>query len=91
MLVDSKTNKPISLAPIFDNCLGLFTYAMDNELKNLSEYAKTRTSTFNVSFDDIAKEYIMDRQKAQLRKILDFKFTYDKNLSFAGKNGENPR
>lgn len=85
LLVDSKTNKPISLAPIFDNGLGLFPYAMDNKLKNLSEYAKTRTSAFNVSFDDIAKEYISDRQKAQLRKILDFKFTSDKTYHLPAK------
>ena len=85
LLVDSKTNKPISLAPIFDNGLGLFPYAMDNELKNLSEYAKTRTSAFNVSFDDIAKEYISDRQKAQLRKVLDFKFTSDKTYHLPAK------
>lgn len=58
---------------------------MDNELKNLSEYAKTKTSAFNVSFDDIAKEYISDRQKAQLRKILDFKFTSDKTYHLPAK------
>ena len=85
LLVDSKTNKSISLAPIFDNGLGLFPYAMDNELKTLSEYAKTRTSAFNVSFDDIAKEYISDRQKAQLRKVLDFKFTSDKTYHLPAK------
>ncbi len=85
LLVDSKTNKLISLAPIFDNGLGLFPYAMDNELKNLSEYAKTRTSAFNVSFDDIAKEYISERQKAQLRKVLDLKFTSDKTYHLPAK------
>ena len=58
LLIDSRTNKPISLAPIFDNGLGLFPYAMDNDLENLSAYAKTRTSAFDVSFDAIAKEYI---------------------------------
>ncbi|WP_455493138.1 hypothetical protein [Eubacterium sp.] len=85
MLVDSKTNKPISLAPIFDNGLGLFPYAIDNELKNLSEYVKTRTSALNVSFDVIVKEYISDRQKAQLRKVLNFKFTSDKTYHLPAK------
>ena len=32
LLINSRTNKPISLAPIFDNGLGLFPYAMDNDL-----------------------------------------------------------
>ena len=84
-LVDSHTNKPISLAPVFDNGLGLFPYAMDDDLKNLSDYAKTRDSAFGVSFDEIVKEYITDRQKAQLRKVLDFKFSSDKTYHLPAK------
>ena len=85
LLIDSRTNKPISLAPIFDNGLGLFPYAMDNDLENLSAYAKTRTSAFDVSFDAIAKEYISDRQRAQLRKILNFKFVSNKTYHLPAK------
>lgn len=85
LLIDSGTNKPISLAPIFDNGLGLFPYAMDNDLENLSAYAKTRTSAFDVSFDAIAKEYISDRQRAQLRKILNFKFVSNKTYHLPAK------
>ncbi len=85
LLVDSHTNKPISLAPVFDNGLGLFPYAMDDDLKNLSDYAKTRDSAFGVSFDEIVKEYITDRQKAQLRKVLDFKFSSDKTYHLPAK------
>lgn len=85
LLVDSHTNQPISLAPIFDNGLGLFPYAMDNELKNLSEYAKTRDSSFGIPFDDIAREYITDRQRAKLRKILNFEFTPNKTYKLPAK------
>lgn len=85
LLIDSRTNKPISLAPIFDNGLGLFPYAMDNDLENLSAYAKTRTSAFDVSFDAIAKEYISDRQRDQLRKILNFKFVSNKTYHLPAK------
>ncbi len=85
LLVDSHTNKPISLAPIFDNGLGLFPYAVENDFNNISSYAKTRDSAFGVSFDEIAKEYITDRQKAKLRKVLDFKFTLDKNYNLPSK------
>lgn len=85
LLIDSRTNKPISLAPIFDNGLGLFPYAMDNDLENLSAYAKTRTSAFDVSFDAIAKEYISDRQKAQLRRVLNFKFVSNKTYHLPAK------
>ena len=38
--VDNKTNKPIALAPIFDNGLSLFNYAMDDELKDIENILK---------------------------------------------------
>lgn len=74
LLVDSKTNKPLSFAPIFDNGLGLFPYAMSDDLEDIDKYADTRYSAFDVKFDDIVKELITDRQKAQLRKAINFKF-----------------
>ena len=81
MLVDTKTNKPVALAPIFDNGLGLFPYAVKTDLENLDAYAKTRDSAFRVPFDDIAKEFITERQRKQLRKILNFSFERDKNYN----------
>lgn len=83
MLVDTKTNKPVALAPIFDNGLGLFPYAVKTDLADLYTYAKTRDSAFRVPFDDIAKEFITDRQKKQLRKILNFSFKRDKNYNLS--------
>lgn len=84
-LVDSHTNEIISLAPIFDNGLGLFPYAMQNELNNLPEYAKTRVSAFNIPFDEIAKEFITDRQRSQLKKLFNFNFTSDKTYHLPAK------
>ena len=75
LLVDNKTNKPIALAPIFDNGLSLFNYAMDDELEEIEKYSKTRGSAFGVAHIEIAKEFITSRQKAQLRKMINFKFT----------------
>lgn len=74
LLVDNKTNKPIALAPIFDNGLSLFNYAMDDELEDVEKYSKTRGSAFGVAHIEIAKEFITSRQKAQLRKMINFKF-----------------
>ncbi len=85
LLVDNKTNKPTALAPIFDNGLGLFPYAANTDLTNLRAYANTRSSAFRVSFDDIAKEYITDRQRKQLKAITTFKFEKDKNYNFPAK------
>lgn len=75
LLVDNKTNRPIALAPIFDNGLSLFNYAMDDELEDVERYSKTRGSAFGVAHIEIAKEFITSRQKAQLRKMINFKFT----------------
>ena len=74
LLVDNKTNEPIALAPIFDNGLSLFNYAMDDELENIEKYSKTRGSAFGVAHIEIAKEFITSRQKVQLRKMINFKF-----------------
>lgn len=75
LLVDNKTNKPIAFAPIFDNGLSLFNYAIGEELDDLITYSKSRTSAFNVSYNDIIAEFISDRQREQLRKMINFKFT----------------
>ena len=85
ILVDSRTNKPVKLAPIFDNGLGLFPYAMGEDLKDLTAYANTRVSAFDVSFDDISREYISDRQRRKLLKAVNFRFTPDKNYNLPSK------
>ena len=75
LLVDNKTNKPVAFAPIFDNGLSLFNYAMDEDLQDLEKYAQTRTPAFkNVTYEDIVKEFISERQRNQLRKMINFTF-----------------
>lgn len=75
LLVDNKTNKPIRFAPIFDNGLSLFNYAMADDLADVDGYAKTRYPAYDaVSYEEIVKAFISDRQKAQLRKLINFKF-----------------
>lgn len=75
LLVDNATNKPISLAPVFDNGLSLFNYAMENELRDINRYAKTRIPAFyDVSYDELVKEFLSDRQREKLRKLINFKF-----------------
>lgn len=81
LLVDSKTNQPFAMAPVFDNGLGLFPYAVQEDLDTIRAYAKTRSSAFDVSFDDIAREFITDKQREGLRKLLNFDFARDKNYN----------
>ena len=75
VLRDNHTGKIIKPAPIFDNGLSLFNFAMAEDLENLSEYAKTRTPPYGVSFDEVCKAVMGSKQKSQLRKLLNFNFT----------------
>ena len=75
LMVDNKTNQPYAFAPIFDNGLSLFNFAMADDFADLETYAKSRLSAFDVPFDEIAKEFITSRQKGQLRHLQAFKFT----------------
>ena len=75
VLRDNHTGNIIKPAPIFDNGLSLFNFAMADDLENLSEYAKTRTPPYGVSFDDVCKAVMSSKQKTQLRRLLNFTFT----------------
>lgn len=74
ILRDNHTGKIISPAPIFDNGLSLFNYALDDDIKNLDAYAKTRSNPYCVSYESICAEVMGEKQKNQLRKLIDFKF-----------------
>lgn len=75
VLRDNYTGEIIKPAPIFDNGLSLFNFAMADDMENLSEYAKTRTPPYGVSFDEVCKAVMGSKQKTQLRRLLNFTFT----------------
>lgn len=75
LMVDNMTNRPYAFAPIFDNGLSLFNFAMADDFADLETYAMSRLSAFSVPFDEIAKEFISSRQKEQLHRLQTFKFT----------------
>ncbi len=85
LIVDNKTNEPCTFAPIFDNGLSLFNYAMIDDLENIEEYAKTRSSSYGVPFENIVREFITPRQKTKLRKMIGFKFEQDGNYNLPSK------
>lgn len=72
--VENKTNKIVGTAPIFDNGLSLFNYALDDELEDIETYAKTRLMVTSQDFLLFAKEIITPRQKERVRKLINFKF-----------------
>ena len=47
---------------------------MDEDLKDLDKYSKTRYPAFGKSYEDVVKTFITDRQRVQLRKIINFHF-----------------
>lgn len=84
LLVDNKTNKPIALAPIFDNGLSLFNFAMEEDLREIKKYSQTRFPAFDgVTYDALIKEFLSDRQREALRKLINFKFTKHKKYNLS--------
>ena len=71
---DNKSGKITASAPIFDNGLSLFNFATKEDFEDLDSYAKTRTTPYGVSFEDVCAEVLGKTQKAQLRRLIDFKF-----------------
>lgn len=74
LLRNNHTGEITAPAPIFDNGLSLFNYAMADDLENLNEYAKTRSNPYRISYEDVCREVMGTKQKVQLRRMLDFKF-----------------
>ncbi len=81
VLRDNHTGRIVAPAPIFDNGLSLFNYAMPDDFKNLKEYAKTRSNPYRISYEEICKEVMGTKQKAQLRKLVGFKFKRHPSLN----------
>lgn len=74
VLRDNHTGQIIAPAPIFDNGLSLFNFAMEDDFKDLKKYAKSRSNPYGVTFESICKEIMGAKQKAQLRRLIGFKF-----------------
>ena len=51
-----------------------FIVAMEDDLNNLSEYSKTRKPAIGGSYEEVVNNFITERQKAKLRKMINFKF-----------------
>ena len=86
VMVNNTTGKIKSAAPIFDNGVSLFNYAMPEDFANLSEYAKTRANPYGVSYETICREVMGARQRAELRRLIGFKFTRHKSYNLPEKS-----
>lgn len=77
LLVDSKTNKIISPAPLFDHGNSLFNFAGEQYLETealLTKYADSREPATYDDFIKTAKEHLNIETKDKVGKLLTFHF-----------------
>ena len=74
VLRDQHSGEIIGAAPIFDNGLSLFNFAMPDDFKDLDRYAKTRGTAHGVSFESVCQEVMGPVQARQLRRLIGFTF-----------------
>lgn len=74
VLRDNRSGAVIGAAPIFDNGLSLFNFAMPDDLKDLDSYARTRGTPYGISFETVCREVMGPAQMGQLRKLIGFTF-----------------
>ena len=84
-LVDNYTNEIIDTAPVFDNGLSLWCYAMEKDLDDMENYAKTRTPATYTDFVEFAKLYMTDKQRTKLKDLIGFKFKKHPRYNWSNK------
>ena len=75
VLRDNHTGKVLGAAPIFDNGLSLFNFAMQNDIDHLDEYAKTRANPYGIPYETVCREIMGNKQRAQLHRLINFRFS----------------
>jgi hypothetical protein len=74
VLRDNHSGKVIGAAPVFDNGISLFNYAMQDDMERLAEYAKTRSNPYQIPYETVCREVMGTKQRNQLRRLIDFRF-----------------
>ena len=82
VLRDNHTGEVTGAAPVFDNGMSLFNFAMPEDLKDLDSYAKTRGTAYGVSFESVCQEVMGPIQARQLRKLIGFTFRRHPQLNW---------
>ena len=85
VLRDNHSGKVLGAAPIFDNGISLFNYAMPEDFEDLAAYAGTRANPYNVSYENICRELMGARQRSQLRKLIGFRFKRHPSINLPEK------
>ena len=85
LLVDNNTNTIVKTAPIFDNGLSLFCDALDDDLDNTEQYAKTKSMKNAGDFMLFAQTIITKKAKQKVKKLINFKFERDSKYKLPAK------
>ena len=81
ILRDNQTGKILGPAPIFDNGLSLFNYAMQDDIDQLAEYAKSRANPYGIPYETVCMEVMGPKQRRQLHRMINFRFTRHPSLN----------
>ncbi|MCI8653149.1 MAG: XRE family transcriptional regulator [Angelakisella sp.] len=84
LLRDNHSGKITAPAPLFDHGQSLLFFAGQDDLQNmasLKEYARLRSNPYNVSYEEICAEVMGPAQRAQLRRMIGFRFRRHPNLN----------
>ena len=74
VLRNNRSGVVTGAAPIFDNGLSLFNFAMPEDFKDLDSYARTRGTPYGISFETVCREVMGQVQMRQLRRLIGFTF-----------------
>ena len=74
LLIDTKTNKIVKPAPIFDNGLSLLYDGMDDDLRKADEFSRTKAMKNAGDFITFAESIMTNREKQKVQKLINFKF-----------------
>ena len=74
LMIDNKRNIPDEFAPLFDNGMALFPFAMKDDFDVLNRYAQSQLSVYGIPFSELVSAFMTNRQRKRLSNLTDFRF-----------------
>ncbi len=85
LMVDNSNNEIVSVAPIFDNGLSLFSDALDDDLNNIEAYAQTKSMKNAGDFMLFAEKIMTKKVKQKVKKLIGFRFNKNSKYKLPNK------
>ena len=74
LMIDNKRNISDEFAPLFDNGMALFPFAMKDDFDALNRYAQSQLSVYGIPFSELVSAFMTNRQRKRLSNLRDFRF-----------------